>query len=609
MCVHENSTNTLSHEYLTYKLAFRKSPHIALGYILKSSSSSSLCSKPVNARRCGSDKKTTALERNMSTQLIKLCRAKTWSLVEERCRDYPREALPNESCKAGDGTTVLAIAIRGGAPLTVIQSIVEANPSQLSVVHRRRGSIMHESLGQGASLKVIRYFLKAARDHSAIEVFSMKDELGRTVLHCLVLHAINAIGCPGTCWNIFQTVVLASPVAVRTMDCDGNTPLLLLLLHQDTHRQNSMHEAQIHRMVKLMLAACPGAATVCRKVQRHWPSQRCEAGTVGDGVPTPLTYAMLYGRSEETIELLLDASKRVGSDAGMTLVSRYHEVPLHMAASLRSSVSLLKMLVQRSPHSALVPDIHHLTPLDWLWIRHALDWCSSTLNPVSPSTRRYLEADFSQLHERASREETTQVSTILLETLWQRLRLVVPAAAVAGCKEPRFKQGEPWPMMHAICLTHTPLAMVRLVLRREGKKVLKKRDLRMGRLPLHYAATRSGYSARVPVGAMSERFQEISEPPAVLEILRESPKAARVADANGQLPLHIAIDTSGSLDKPHFESIQGLLSEYPDSLERRDGKTKLFPWMQASIAKGICVETAFSLLLKNPTLLSSFSSA
>jgi hypothetical protein len=209
------------------------------------------------------------------------------------------------------------------------------------------------------------------------------------------------------------------------MDCDGNTPLLLLLLNQGTYHQHSISEDHILRMVKLMITVCPSVVTLCRKVQRHWPSQNREDGTVGDGVQTPLTYAMLYGRSEEIIGLLLDSSSRVGSDSCITLVSGYREVPLHMAMSLRSSILLLKRLVERGSQAMMVSDIHNLTPLDWLWIRHRLDWCnpsSTPFYPVSLSTRRYLANNFSQLHDQAWREEATQVSTILQETLWQRMR-------------------------------------------------------------------------------------------------------------------------------------------------------------------------------------------
>jgi hypothetical protein len=494
-----------------------------------------------------------------------------------------------------------------GAPLTVIQSIVDADASQLSVTNRVRGTVLHEVLGQGVSLMTTKYLLQACKDNSYGGILAKTDELGRTILHCIVLHAIKALHCPGTTWTVFRELVMSHPAAVRSADCDGNTPLLLLLLHQDTYRQNSMSEAHIFRMVKLMVSVCPEAATLCRKVQRHWPTQNAEDGTVGDGVPTPLTYGMLYGRSEETIGLLLDASCRAGSDPCMTLVSSYHEVPLHMAVSLRSSVSLLKRLVEQGPEAMLVSDIHNLTPLDWLWIRHTLDWTSSTpMNPVSPSTRRYLQNNFSELHNQASREEKTQVSTVLQETLWQRMRLLLSATAIAACNEPVYKRGEPWSMIHAACFVQCPLAMVRLALRRQGTQLLQQRDLRMGRLPLHYAASRKGYAVRIPVGAMSEGVQDIAEPSAVLELLDHFPEAARVADTNGQLPLHVAIDTAASTDgSSNWNVIQALLSQYPASLDRRDGKSKLFPFMQAAIGRRASVEDTFLLLLENPTLVGS----
>jgi hypothetical protein len=543
----------------------------------------------------------------MRNELFRLCQLNTWSLVEERLLKFAHEARPSEAAKQGDGTTVLSLAVRMGAPTSVIQSLVDADPSQLGVVHKMRGTILHDVLGQG-SLKTLKYLLLATKQRAPEKLLSHTDDLGRTALHCLVLHAMRALHCSGTTWTVFRELVLAYPPAVGCMDCDGNTPLLLLLLNQDTYRQNSMSEAHILRMVKLMVAVCPHAVTLCRTVHRFWPGEHGDDGTVGDGVPTPLTYAMLYGRSEEIIGLLLDANFKMGTEACMTLISGYREVPLHMAVSLRSSISLLKRLVERAPQASMVADIHNLTPLDWLWIRHTIDWCnpsSTPLPPVAPSTRRYLADNFSQLHDQASREEATQVSTILQETLWQRMRLVLRASATTACHEPLYKQGEPWSMTHAACFVKCPLAMIRLALRREGLSALKTRDLRMGRLPLHYAASRNGYCARIPVGPMSESIQNITEPSPVLEILRLYPQAAYITDCNGQLPLHIVIDTVRQSGICDWDPIKFLLTQFPDSLERRDGKTKLFPFMQAAIENRACLDIIFLLLLENPALARS----
>jgi hypothetical protein len=543
----------------------------------------------------------------MSNELWRLCGLRSWSLVEERSRLFPHEARPSESAKLGDGSTVLSLAVRTGAPLTVIQALVDAVPSQVAVVHRIRGTVLHDVLGQGA-LVTFRFLLLAVVEHASKELLCNTDDLGRTALHCLILHAMRALQCQGTTWKVFRELVLLYPPAVGSMDCDGNTPLLLILLNQDTYRQNSITEAHILRMVKLMVTVCPLAVTFCRTAERSWPNHSREDGTTGDGVAIPLTYAMLYGRSEAIIGLLLDASRKVGCASCMVLVSGYREVPLHLAVSLRSSISLLKRLVVEAPQAMTVRDMHNLTPLDWLWIRHALDWCnpsSTPLHPVSPSTRRYLAQNFSQLHDQASREEATQISTILQETLWQRMRLVLPASAMTSCDEPKYKQGEPWSMTHAACFVKCPLAMVRLAIRREGVSILRKRDLRMGRMPLHYAASRTGYTARIPVGPMSERIQNISEPSPLSEILNLCPAVAHIADSKCQLPLHIAIDTARKSGVCDWDAMKTLVAQYPDSLERRDGRTKLFPFMQAAVENQTCLDIIFLLLLDNPTLAGS----
>lgn len=109
----------------------------------------------------------------------------------------PHEAMPSEMAKQGDGTTILSLAVRMRAPATVIQCLVEAETSQLSVVHKMRGSILQDGLGQGL-LKTVKYLLQAVKEHGFDKILSETDDLGRTALHCLVLHAMRANHCPGT---------------------------------------------------------------------------------------------------------------------------------------------------------------------------------------------------------------------------------------------------------------------------------------------------------------------------------------------------------------------------------------------------------------------------
>lgn len=134
-------------------------------------------------------------------------------------------------------------------------------------------------------------------------------------------------------------------------------------------------------------------------------------------------------------------------------------------------------------------------------------------------------------------------------------------------------------------------------------------DVNTGKLPLHYAAARSWHSwdwppANAEAGQTEPTSSQMlrGESIAVLQtsIQASPPQAARVADNQGRLALHHAIDTfvkacssSGraymvDAHRPLVVSmlhvLQQLVSYYPESLERRDGKTKLYPFLQATAA-------------------------
>ena len=361
-------------------------------------------------------------------ELIRLCRAKTWVAMAHRSDSHPEEAMPTVSAKNGVGTTALAIAVRSSAPIGAIQSLLKADANQVTIFHKFSGSILHEALKHQAPYNVLLILLQVVihqervcheDDNDYLSLLARQDALGRTVLHHVVLRAIQEIredGDSSGMWVLFRSVLLAYPPAVQVMDMDGNTPLVMALFIP-TH-VNTVHseedEAYVLRMVQLMVATWPSAATIARNVKKQWKARGNEKmssapPTIGDGAPIPLSYAILYGRSESTIQVLLQAHRNVDISVGLTLVSGYREVPLHLATSLRSPVTLLRDLVENAPSALAVQDMFHLTPLDWMWIRHVVDWCSTEppFVTIMPSTRRYLSPHFAGWHDRTSEEINT----------------------------------------------------------------------------------------------------------------------------------------------------------------------------------------------------------
>jgi hypothetical protein len=553
-------------------------------------------------------------------ELIRLCRAKTWMAVAHRSKSHPEEAVPTASAIYGAGTTALAIAVRASAPIRAVEALIKADANQVTVFHKFSGSILHEALKHGAPYNVLRILLQAmihqegvlhGDDENYLSLLARQDELGRSVLHHSVVRAMREIRQDGDLsemWVLFRSILLAYPPAVQIMDMDGNTPLVMALLlpTSATAVVSEEDEAYVLRMVQLMVATWPSATTIARKVKKLWkrPHDKTNSPpTTGDGAPIPLSYAILYGRSETTIKVLLDAHGKVGLDAGLTLVSGYAEVPLHVATSLRSPVTLLQNLMENEPKALLVRDIFHLTPLDWMWIRHVVDWCSAEppFVTVMPSTRRYLSPHFAGWHDRTTKELNTNNNSVLQEALLERMRLLLPAAARAATDEPVYKQGEPWSLLHSACFVSCPLAIVRLACKQKPH-TLKIRDSRAGRLPLHYAAARFGYLANVPVG-VSREVRSMMEPSPAMELATKFVQATRVVDAENQLPLHIAIETAKRVNDN--EVVKELIRLYPCSLERRDGKTKLYPFLHAATGPDGSFGLSFSLLRERPTLVAS----
>lgn len=558
-------------------------------------------------------------------ELIRLCRSKKWIAMAERCKSHPEEAKPTALALEGAGTTALAIAVRSGAPIGAFLSLVEANARQLVVFHKFSGSILHEALKHRAPFNVLRYILQSVihyervhhgHDKDHVSLFARQEELGHTVLDHMVVRSIKEMQHDGDCdgmWKIFRSIVLAYPPAISVMDADGNTPLLLALLTPGSG-ESEKEKAHVFRMVELMVNTCPSVVTIARKVKYRIP-KHCEevdsSPTVGDGSPTPLACAILYGRSERIIRLLLKAHGKLQVNPCLVLCSGYGEVPLHLATSMRSSMTVLRDLVEFDPTALQVQDMYHLTPLDWLWIRHVVDWCSITetvTTNVTPSTRRYLSPHFAGgWHDRttATMKSSNNVGgkQAILESLLERICLLLPAAAKTMTKNfTHDNQGEQWSLLHSACAVPCPLAMVRLACR-EDPSSLGIPDLHAGRLPLHYAAARTGYRATVPVG-VSREVRSMEEPSPALEIASKFVNATRVADANNQLPLHIAIDTAKSSSNDKDGGVLSKLLElYPDSLERRDGKTKLYPFLQAAEGPNASLNVTFMLLRKNPTLV------
>jgi len=196
-----------------------------------------------------------------------------------------------------------------------------------------------------------------------------------------------------------------------------------------------------------------------------------------------------------------------------------------------------------------------------------------------------------------------------------------------------------WSALHAAAYIDCPCGVLLTALKFQPNQ-LKIKDSSKGRLPLHYAVCKGEYVRQIfsVLGgtlsfASSSSQLEIKDcsPPIALDLIRLFPEGARVADKDWRLPLHLAIEErkksirnrrrtdsirSSSIQRMRVRGrstpplqmekeeekkrkaedapvVAKLISVYPEALERRDGVTKLYPFMQAAANSEVDGEEIF----------------
>ena len=574
-------------------------------------------------------------------ELVRLCRNKSWIAVSLRSQSHPSEATPLESCFRGEGHTALTVAVRHGAPKEALHALSLANRYQIGITHRKRGSVLHEALKHRCSNDVLAYLLQSAIQYadsvpqsralssaqssrgfaggpctfSEIQVQDNRpirgphllgacDDLGRTALHVLIERMLRLADDEDRMkvnWIFFRALVGAYPDAIRTVDSDGNTPLIQLLASHTVPEVPTL-ETCITRMVDIMISIDPESVTFSRKLPRPWRFLPLPVPSSISPVCSPLYFALLHGRSTETVHMLLQAYRESGAEGTTAIVSQYYEVCLHIAVTARTSVESLEAVLWDYPEAVTSRDVYGLTPVDWVWIRHVLD---ANTAERSISRRRYLGSDFLEWHEYATDH------SIDSDDLWERLKVLLPVAASTMTREPHFKSGEPWSMLHAACLLPScPLGIIQVALQRSPTH---SKDLRAGRYPLHYAASRMGYRANLPLG-VARGVQVLQERSPILLLLEHFPEAAGELDLQGQLPLHLALEAAKKHRLWHehedeSEVLEALIAAYPEALDTVDGVTGLLPWQQAAVGSGASLTTIYGLLRVQPSVFAAVATS
>ncbi|GFH61667.1 hypothetical protein CTEN210_18143 [Chaetoceros tenuissimus] len=182
--------------------------------------------------------------------------------------------------------------------------------------------------------------------------------------------------------------------------------------------------------------------------------------------------------------------------------------------------------------------------------------------------------------------------------------------------------------LHMSCLPHIPISIVRLCMSLYPEQ-LAQRDSN-GLLPLHHVAKRPLYAGEFQASRKTESTFSVTssitnESSRILSlVLENSPREASLTnDSQSRLPFHYAIESRVTSfceeecnEEDAFDATMGdlnlMIQKCPEVVEKKDGETGLYPFMQATAAASsakngkvngsLALSVAYSLLLKNPSL-------
>ena len=420
----------------------------------------------------------------------------------------------------------------------------------------------------------------------------------------------------------------------------------------------AIHSAVFH-------GRCSDAIKLLLDTKRDSSAACLLANTQGE---LPLHFAAMRGESPRTISLLAHAAPTAVLKRDASGLTPLHWMWIRFVSTLlmledKGDTTTLELeqqaglcdytaywFMEKGDFFADLNLIRRLdTPVDFLRMRHippelyegnaAETWASRSIEALTDVRTRRLAQSQQQLPEDAEGDavnarmlDWTRVEAVT-SLFWTKVVSLLKSAAETT---PQFQQSPTFFLAHTAFATPAcppPVAEIACQLFPDG---LSQRDDE-GKLPLHHAATRKwhAWDWRSETGVDSAAGKLLrGESIQLLELaLTHSPaNAAKISDDSGRLVLHHVIDTfvhacsSRMMDKTIVKSmldvVRQLLQLNPESLEQRDGQTKLYPFLQATAAATkygtgplsisypvpspdeLSMSIAYLLLRENPALIS-----
>lgn len=545
-----------------------------------------------------------------------------------------------------------------------ILALINANPSQVGASQSIAGhtALRDAILNESCTVEVFKMILEATmRIPGGDLALRIKDGGGLSPIDHLV--ASVQLGSSLYCMDIMEEFLGAKPLNVGFTDENDTSPLIRLLTlgnsfnHLPTQtatkaahkirsktKEPDNETLRLNRVLKATKLLLDNDPTLIYHRSRV---TNC----------TPLHVALRnYGNFEPLIRELLERDTLNDAIKARNL---YGDLPIHVACSVCVPLQVLGLIVERSARAGTSEKLHEekerqlfvsnrdpliwstnqsgYTPVDLEWIRHIES------RPGSYTARSIYPSETSRMRTNCFKEDSyyrellkESVEMVVVNSksikngngcdfdgreeeakeifgpLMDRISLLIRAAAnstsISGCHETVSTKLVPSCTLSTPYSPTLPLPILELFLWLRPEEVLKKDRLNM--LPIHHALRYSKTLRRSSTSSSAvDDWKSF-----VLQLLNKSPDQCKIKCKHGRLPLHYVLDhirpgdgsvskTSSwlSLQASRHAIVEKLIELYPESVDKCDPVTRLYPFMVASMDQNLSVDTVFILLRHSPS--------
>lgn len=292
--------------------------------------------------------------------------------------------------------------------------------------------------------------------------------------------------------------------------------------------------------------------------------------------------------------------------------------PLHAAAA-NGNAAIVKLLLQHLYYSRRLQYVNDVgsTPLLMSW-KKFLDPAFTLFGHVnkvgraSPKVTENLRL-LTSIHDISQLDE--DYIYVSLQDVWIKTMCLVGHAAAkqnsgvvtaaAGMQRPLHDLLLVGGKRHVQC----PTVAYWLAIRLFGSQHIHQRDER-GNLPIHLAAQHANLYVIPMIVLDDDSAQDDNElsildatESALTQLAKRYPKGAVTPDRQDRLPIHLAIESG----KAFQDGIHALVKAAPQTLERRDVKTKLPPFLLAAASSKAPLTVTWELIRARPDLISAMT--